>query len=149
MPVIIIEMFSPCPQQCLGLNTGRKKNEPTACTVSGDGLTTAVAGKPAKFQVKTKTPDLVGLDVDIARIINDDTSDISADNIPLEFECVEENLHNVTYNARKEGDYLLAIKWKGSHVTGSPYNVKITDNPDLEEADHEEDIWKKMDNNEN
>jgi len=100
--------------------------------------------------VKTKTPDLVGLDVDIARIITDDTSDISADNIPLEFECVEENLHTVTYKAKKEGDYLLAIKWKGNHVTGSPYNVKVAENTDPDEpseADQEEDIWKKMDDN--
>lgn len=130
------------------MNTGgRKKNEPSACSVSGDGLEAAIAGKPAKFLVRTKSPDLVGLDVDIARIITDSTSDISADNIPLEFECVEENLHSVTYQPKKEGEYLLAIKWKGSHVTGSPYTVKVSENTDLslEDGQEEEDIWKKMD----
>ncbi|KAK3722583.1 hypothetical protein QZH41_001262 [Actinostola sp. cb2023] len=134
--------------QCLGLNTGnRKKNEPSACAVSGEGLTSAIAGKPAKFLVRTKTPDLVGLDVDIARIITDSTSDIAAVSIPLEFECVEENLHSVTYQPQKEGNYLLAITWKGNHVTGSPYNVKVAENTDFEE-DQEEDIWKKMDETE-
>ena len=98
--------------------------------------------------MRTKTPDLVGLDVDIARIITDSTSDITTDSIPLEFECVEENLHSVTYQPKNEGEYILAIKWKGGHVTGSPYTVKVTENMDLESDQGEEDIWKKMDDTE-
>lgn len=131
-------------QQCLGLHgSNRKKNEPTICSVSGDGLRTATSRKPAKFLVRTETPDLFGLEVDIARIITDSTSDISTDNIPLEFECIEENLHSVTYQPTQEGEYQMSIKWKGNHVTGSPFSVQVIENPEME--DHNEIVWKKMD----
>ncbi|XP_032238601.1 filamin-A [Nematostella vectensis] len=130
--------------QCLGLHhNSRKKTEPANCTVSGDGLTTGAANQPVKFTVRTKNPDLVYLDVDIARIIKERTSDPKPEAIPIEFECVEENLHRVTYFPKVEGEYQLAIKWRGVHVPGSPFLVKVGEN-DASSVSHEDDVWLKM-----
>ena len=58
---------------------------------------------------------------------------------------------SVVYRPQKAGDYQVTIRWKGRHVTGSPFNVKVIDVPTIvvpqsKSNDHREEVWKLRDN---
>ena len=68
--------------------------------------------------------------------------------IPVEYECLGENLHSVCYYPKDEGEYHVAVMWKGRHVAGSPFVVKVvkskvSEKP--EEAEKKDDVWKLRD----
>ena len=73
------------------------------------------------------------------------------DPIPVEYECLGENLHSVCYYPKDEGEYHVAVTWKGSHVAGSPFVVKVVKSEALkvsvipEETAKKDDVWKLRD----
>ena len=57
---------------------------------------------------------------------------------------------SVVYHPQKPGEYQISIRWKGHHVTGSPFNVKVIDVPSivvpqLKLNDNNEEIWQLRD----
>ena len=141
-------------QQCFGANRGaRDKHEAAQCSVSGEGLTLAVVGEPAKFILRTSGPDLLFLELHITRIIKSENDSLVhlTEPIPVEYECLGENLHSVCYYPKDEGEYHVAVTWKGSHVAGSPFVVKVVKSEALkvsvipEETAKKDDVWKLRD----
>ena len=140
-------MSMPCIfmlQQCFGPSrqATRVKYESSQCSVSGEGLNMAVAGKPAKFTLRTTSPDLLFLELQITRILKGKENRASlTEPIPVEYECLGQNLHSVCYYPKDEGEYHVAVTWKGSHVAGSPFVVKVVKS-ELGEAASKDDVWK-------
>lgn len=134
--------------QCLGLSPSHsKKADNPDCYVSGDGLKTAALNQPARFFLHTSSPDLLYLDLDICRIVTNRSLETTPANTPVEFECLEENFHSVTYHPQKPGEYQISVRWKGNHVMGSPFSVKVMDVPtivvpQLKCNDENEEVWK-------
>ncbi|KAJ7393990.1 hypothetical protein OS493_003661 [Desmophyllum pertusum] len=142
------------PVQCFGTNRGtREKHESTQCSVSGEGLTLAVAGEPAKFILRTSGPDLLFLELQITRIAKKGSETVIhlSEPIPVEYECLGENLHSVCYYPNDEGEYHVAVTWKGSHVSGSPFVVKVVKSETVkisvkpEEMESKDEVWKLRD----
>ncbi|XP_068707306.1 filamin-A-like [Montipora capricornis] len=143
------------PVQCFGSTNRevREKYESTQCSVSGKGLTLAVVGEPTKFILRTSGPDLLFLELQISRITKNENDYLVrlTDPVPVEYECLGENLHSVCYCPEEEGEYHVAVTWKGSHVAGSPFVVKAVKSESLkvsvipEELERREDIWKRRD----
>lgn len=138
--------------QCFGRNNpqAREKYESTQCSVSGEGLTLAFVGEPAKFILRTSGPDLLFLKLQITRMSKDESDCLTyvTDPIPVEYECLGENLHSVSYYPKEEGEYHMSVTWKGTHVAGSPFVVKAVRSEALkisvrpEETTRKDDIWK-------
>lgn len=142
------------PVQCFGTNGGaRAKNESTQCSVSGEGLTLAVVGEPAKFILRTSGPDLLFLELQITRIVKkgNETLIQLTEPIPVEYECLGENLHSVCYYPKEEGEYHVAVTWKGTHVSGSPFVAKVVKREavkvsvELELKENKEEVWQLRD----
>lgn len=144
------------PVQCFTTNrSSREKHDSTQCSVSGDGLSLAMVGEPAKFILRTTGPDLLYLELQITRIVNNG-SEISthfSEPIPVEYECLGENIHSVCYYPKEVGEYHVAVTWKGNHVKGSPFAVKVDkkvtfpekDDVKTEEQDNKDEVWKLRD----
>lgn len=142
------------PVQCFGTNRGtRAKNESTQCSVSGEALTLAVVGEPAKFILRTSGPDLLFLELQITRIVKkgNETLIHLTEPIPVEYECLGENLHSVCYYPKEEGEYHVAVTWKGTHVSGSPFVAKVVKREavkisvELEQKENKEEVWQLRD----
>ncbi|XP_029197942.1 filamin-B-like [Acropora millepora] len=138
--------------QCFGRNNPQaiEKYESTQCSVSGEGLTLAFVGEPAKFILRTSGPDLLFLKLQITRMSKDESDCLTylTDPISVEYECLGENLHSVSYYPKEEGEYHMSVTWKGTHVAGSPFVVKAVRSEALkisvrpEETTRKDDIWK-------
>ena len=131
----------------------RGKHESTQCSVSGEGLTLAAVGEPAKFLLRTTSPDLLFLELQITRMIKNGNENLVhlTEPLPVEYECLGENLHSVCYYPKEEGEYHVAVTWKGSHVAGSPFTVKVVKSEALkvsvkpEETEKKDAVWKLRD----
>nr|XP_058948115.1 filamin-A-like isoform X2 [Pocillopora verrucosa] len=141
---------------CFSTNrSSREKHDSTQCSVSGDGLSLAMVGEPAKFILRTTGPDLLYLELQISRIVNNgcETSTHFPEPIPVEYECLGENIHSVCYYPKEVGEYHVAVTWKGNHVKGSPFAVKVDkkvtfpekDDVKTEEQDNKNEVWKLRD----
>lgn len=75
------------------------------------------------------------------------------DPVTVEYDCLGENLHSVCYYPKEEGEYRIAVTWKGNHVAGSPFVVKVVKKEalkvsiKLEDTDTEtkDEVWKLRD----
>ena len=82
-----------------------------------------------------------------------ETSTHFSEPIPVEYECLGENIHSVCYYPKEVGEYHVAVTWKGNHVTGSPFAVKVDkkvtfpekDDVKTEEQDNKDEVWKLRD----
>ena len=123
----------------------QQEDEPVyeLCTVSGDGLNSATVGELAKFTIETAEPDLLYVELAVTRIVNNGSQEI-----PVEYECIGPNTHSVSYSPSKVGEYKISLKWKGRHVTGSPFAVDVRMRKASAEAhapgvvQHEDEVWK-------
>lgn len=114
-----------------------------------------MVGEPAKFILRTTGPDLLYLELQISRIVNNgcETSTHFPEPIPVEYECLGENIHSVCYYPKEVGEYHVAVTWKGNHVKGSPFAVKVDkkvtfpekDDVKIEEQDNKNEVWKLRD----
>lgn len=114
-----------------------------------------MVGEPAKFILRTTGPDLLYLELQITRIVNNgsETSTHFSEPIPVEYECLGENIHSVCYYPKEVGKYHVAVTWKGNHVKGSPFAVKVDkkvtfpekDDVKTEEQDNKDEVWKLRD----
>ena len=88
------------------------------CTASGPGLTEAVAGEPAKFDIHTNEPGLVddGILVVDVRAVH-----YKAD---VQIEDKRSGLYMVTYTAPAPGAYLASITYNDKHIAGSPFKIR-------------------------
>ena len=119
-------------------------------------MTLAVVGEPAKFLLRTSGPDLLFLELQITRIVENENQEnhacVTDEPIPVEYECMSENIHSVCYYPKDEGEYHVAVTWKGNHVTGSPFVVKVVKKENAktgakpkESERKEEEVWKLRD----
>ena len=88
------------------------------CSATGPGLTEAVAGEPAKFDIHTTEPGLVDdgiLNVDVRAV------HYKAD---VQVEDKRNGLYMVTYIAPSPGAYLASITYNDKHIAGSPFKIR-------------------------
>ena len=112
-----------------------------------------MVGEPAKFVLRTSGPDLLFLELQITRIEKkgNETLIHLSEPIPVEYECLGENLHSVCYYPKDEGEYHVAVTWKGTHVSGSPFVAKVVKSETgkvrmkSEEAVNNDEVWKLRD----
>ena len=90
-----------------------------ACTATGSGLTEAVVGEPAKFNILTSKPGLVDNGILVV--------DIRAVHYKADMQIVDkcDGLYIVTYNAPAPGAYLASITYNDKHIAGSPFKIRI------------------------
>ncbi|KXJ11495.1 hypothetical protein AC249_AIPGENE27909 [Exaiptasia diaphana] len=93
-----------------------KLHEEPNCEFWGEGINRGVIkrGSVAQFFVKSKTPDLLLLGIDVM--------DPDRETVDLGFHCLEENMHLVSFNVDKAGNYVVDVKWEGKPLIGSPFN---------------------------
>ena len=112
-----------------------------------------MVGEPAKFILRTSGPDLLFLELQITRIVKkgNETLIHLSEPIPVEYECLGENLHSVCYYPKDEGEYHVAVTWKGTHVTGSPFVAKVVKSNEVtvseepEVTENKDEVWKLRD----
>lgn len=112
-----------------------------------------MVGEPAKFILRTSGPDLLFLELQITRIVKkgNETLIQLTEPIPVEYECLGENLHSVCYYPKEEGEYQVAVTWKGTHVSGSPFVAKVVKREavkvsvELELKENKEEVWQLRD----
>lgn len=112
-----------------------------------------MVGEPAKFILRTAGPDLLFLELQITRIVKKGSETLIhfSEPIPVEYECLGENIHSVCYYPKDVGEYHVAVTWKGSHVSGSPFVVKVVKNETVpvnvkpEEKENKDEVWKLRD----
>lgn len=133
------------------------KNESMQCSVSGEGLNLRSGrrtfGEPAKFIIRTSGSDRLFLELQITRIVKkgNETLIQLTEPIPVEYECLGENLHSVCYYPKEEGEYHVAVTWKGTHVSGSPFVAKVVKREavkvsvELELKENKEEVWQLRD----
>ena len=85
-------------------------------------LTRGVVGQPTSFFVHTATLDLLYLNFSIRGPLNGSEEPRS---LRADIYCIEPNLHGIVYSASHPGQYLVAIKWNGRDVHGSPFTANI------------------------
>ena len=100
-----------------------RSNEGT-CTAMGNGLTEAIAGEPAKFNIVTNEPGLVdeGILVVDVRAVH-----YKAD---VQIEDKGDGLYIVTYVAPAPGAYLASITYNDKQITGSPFKIRTLSGAD-------------------
>lgn len=87
----------------------------------GEGISNAVkVGGTAQFYVRSKTPDLLLMSIDV--------KDPDREMVDLGFHCLDENMHLLSFNVEKTGNYVMDVKWEGKPVLGSPFNVIVSNN---------------------
>ena len=93
------------------------------CTATGLGLTKAVAGEPAKFDIHTTNPGLVddGILVVSVKPAHYKAIHYKAD---VQIEDKHNGLYMVTYIAPSPGSYLANIKYNDEHIIGSPFKIR-------------------------
>lgn len=92
----------------------REENDPTAITVSGDGIRRGKTGRKCEFVVNTCNAGSGLLQVQI-----DGPSKVTLDAYELEMG------YKVRYMALLPGVYYAAIKYSGVHIPGSPFKINI------------------------
>ena len=91
-------------------------NQEPCCAFWGEGISQGVQqGSVAKFYVRTKTPDLLLFTIAVM--------DPDFQSVDVDFHCVEENMHLLSFNVAKTGNYVLDVEWEGKPVNGSPFTV--------------------------
>ena len=94
------------------------------CTATGPGLTEAVAGEPATFNILTSEPGLVDdgiLVVDVRAVHY---------NAEVQIEDKRDGLYVVTYTAPAPGAYLAGITYNDKHIAGSPFKISTVTGAD-------------------
>lgn len=89
------------------------------CEVWGEGIKKVKLGGDAEFLVRSPTPDLLYFSIDVY--------DPDRKELDVGFRCMEENTHLVSFYPRKEGDYVIDMKWDGKPIMGSPFTVSVKD----------------------
>ena len=93
----------------------------TKCKAYGPGLQDRQVGEQTHFVVETKNAGAGNLNVQLHGANNEVFNmDISPKD-PLDVRTLE-----AKYNPPKAGDYLIAIKWDGINIPGSPFKVQVT-----------------------
>uniref|UniRef100_F1KPN0 Filamin-A n=1 Tax=Ascaris suum TaxID=6253 RepID=F1KPN0_ASCSU len=97
------------------LRIGKKEeNDPTAISVSGDGLHSGETGQKCEFIINTCNAGSGLLQVQI-----DGPSKVTLDAYELE------QGYKVRYMALAPGIYYAAIKYSGVHIPGSPFKIQM------------------------
>ena len=91
------------------------------CYVKGNGLLTSEQGVSTTFKIHTLLTDLFRLQLQI--------HDEDRMEVPIEFQCIEEFVHEVSYSPVSAKNHIINVLWRGNHVEGSPFIVKITGAP--------------------
>lgn len=95
-----------------------KLHEEPNCELWGQGISNGVkVGDTAQFYVRSKTPDLLSLAIDV--------KDPDFQMVDLGFHCLDENMHLLSFSVDKAGNYVMDVKWEGKPLHGSPFNVSV------------------------
>lgn len=89
------------------------------CSVKGDGLVKGKRGQETSFQIHSLVDDVFNFTSKI--------QDGNGNEVVAEIEHVEGNIHKATYYPSTTGVHTIEALWKGQHVSGSPFQVTITD----------------------
>ncbi len=92
--------------------------QPTAITCSGEGLSKAVAGKLANFQVDTSKGGSGSLEV---------TINLSSKPVTAEMKDKGKGIFAVSYQPQSGGKVSISIKWSGTEIPTSPYQFHVID----------------------
>ena len=101
----------------------------------GRGLESGIlSGEPAEFTISTKGAGIGTLSIRVHGVKG-----------AFRIECVPDEsnprLLKASYNPTASGDYIIAIRWSGTHIPGSPFQVfiRLDDNED-EDVTSDDDI---------
>ena len=92
--------------------------QPQAITCSGQGLSKAVVGTPATFQVDTSRGGVGDLNIAI---------DCNKKSIPADVKGKGVGIHNVQYQPVSGGHITIVVKWSGTEIPSSPYSFDVVD----------------------
>ncbi|KAK6750425.1 hypothetical protein RB195_002418 [Necator americanus] len=93
---------------------GRDQCDPTALSVTGDGIRRGTTGQKCEFVVSTANAGAGVLNVQL-----DGPSKATLDAYELE------RGYKVRYTPLAPGDYIAAIKYNGIHIPGSPFKIHV------------------------
>ena len=96
------------PYNCLVAN-------PSVCTASGSGLSTAYLGRAARFQVTTEGAGPGSL-----------SATVYGPSEPVELSLLsnDRGVYVYEYTPQQTGTYFIDIKWNGFQVRGSPFTIR-------------------------
>ena len=88
---------------------------PSMCVASGSGLSTAILGHTASFQVATEGAGPGSL-----------SATVYGPSQPVELSLLssQDDVYAYAYTPQQNGTYLIDIKWNGFPVRGSPFTVR-------------------------
>lgn len=97
--------------------------------VYGPGLQSGMlSGEPAEFAINTKGAGIGKLVIRVHGVKGS-----------FRIECTPDEsnprLLNASYNPQSSGDYIISIRWSGTHIPGSPFQVYIRIDEDQEDEE--------------
>ena len=95
------------------------------CTVVGAGLERGFKNQHCSFEVYSIYNDLFYLQINI--------KDPMRGEIPTSVECVKEGTYRVSYKPVSAGELTAEVLWRGNHLVGSPFKVKIEDENQIDD----------------
>lgn len=87
------------------------------CTVHGEGLERGTKNQECSFEVISTYNDLFYLQVHVKEGLKGEVS--------TEVECLKEGVYKVSYKPKTSGSITVEIMWRGKHLNGSPFKVRI------------------------
>ena len=96
-------------------------SDASLCTVSGAGITEAIAGCDNSFEVATKEAGLGELSVTIE----------GKSNLSAKIEPKDDGIFEVTYQPKKTGSYSINVLWINEKIPGSPFLVNCYKAPSV------------------
>ena len=90
-------------------------SNPSVCTASGSGLSTAFLGRAARFQVTTDGAGPGSL-----------SATVYGPSEPVELSLIstDNGVYVYEYTPQQAGTYFIDIKWNGFQVRGSPFTIR-------------------------
>lgn len=101
------------------------------CKAYGLGLEDGFVGKPSTFTIETRDAGAGTLKVRLHGV---------KDAFKIEIKPIDQRdvrTLQARYDPKKPGEYLVTIRWSDVHIPGSPFRVKITGEPIMDDVDED------------